>query len=123
MKSFHIILFFALAIVTSGYNVSAEHATEINWNAGSCLLFCFILSLNLFLFLLLYISHYHEEGSRAPNEHVRSKYVRKAKAEKKKPKKPNAESTPAVQPKPITLSEALLRPDEIELSSKEKESN
>jgi hypothetical protein len=60
MKSFHIILFFALAIVTSaGYNdVSAEHATEINWNAGSYLLFCFILLLNLFLFLLLstYIS-------------------------------------------------------------------
>ncbi|KAL7508400.1 hypothetical protein ACHAXN_010833 [Cyclotella atomus] len=99
MKSFQIILFFAMAIVTSGHDVAEEHdIAEINWNA---------------------------ENERAPTEHVRRNHVRKAKAEKKKPKKPKTESEPtlSVQPKPITLSEALLRPEEIELSRKNNGSN
>ena len=38
-------------------------------------------------------------------------YVRKAKAEKKKSKKPEQDGPTTTEPKPITISEALLRPE------------
>jgi hypothetical protein len=131
MKSFQIILFFAMAIVTSGHDVAEEHdIAEINWNAGSYMLYCIVVTCKTYSSSTnshpaAVISDATIENERAPTEHVRRNHVRKAKAEKKKPKKPKTESEPtlSVQPKPITLSEALLRPEEIELSRKNNGSN
>lgn len=71
------------------------------------------------MFFILSISITEESELISKSQQNEHYYVRKAKAEKKK--KPNPDkSDESAKPEPITISEALLRPEKSESSGKGK---